>query len=152
VHEFQAQASLSDVITDPVKRRYFKIEGSHTAPAGTSWSSDNVKKRKLEDAKAAEVLRRLNLNKARIKRSQALNDPLSGGFLARESGAIQKDMIPAILAAGMVDRGGISFSDARWGPSQINTMCIVGEEPWTDLGFGYFCGCFHVSKKLWAMN
>ncbi|KAK9779398.1 hypothetical protein SCAR479_03880 [Seiridium cardinale] len=123
---------------DPMQKRYFKIEGNHTAPTDSAWSADNVKKRKLEDQKAEEALQRLDLCKGRIKRAHALNDPLTGGFLAREHGIALDDMMPAILAADLVNKGGIPFKNSIWSSSQhITAMCIVGEDPWTDLGFGY---------------
>ncbi|KAH8194563.1 hypothetical protein TruAng_011273 [Truncatella angustata] len=125
---------------DPEKKRYFKIEGSQTAPTQSVWSHDSVKKRKLEDENAAEVLRRLTLNKYRIKRAQALNDPFTGGFLAREYGSTQQDMMPAVLADSFVEKGSISFIDNRWSPSQnLSSICIIGDDPWTDLGIGYVC-------------
>lgn len=130
----------ADIASDPEKKRYFKIEGSHTAPTESAWSADTVKKRKLEDQKTEVVLRRLNLNKPRIKRSKVLAGPLTGGFLAREYGSLQDDIVPSIIAAGIVGKGGIPFIDARWSASQnMTSMCIVGEEPWTNLAFGYFC-------------
>lgn len=125
---------------DAEKKRYFKIEGNQTAPNKSAWSADNVKKRKLDDQKAEEALRRLNLNKNRIKPAQLLNNPLTGGFLIREYGCIQQDMARGIFANGLVEKGSVPFKDARWSPSQnITDMCIVGEDPWTDLGFAYVC-------------
>ncbi|KAI0137342.1 hypothetical protein BJ170DRAFT_590277 [Xylariales sp. AK1849] len=141
---------------DPKKNRYFKIESSKTAPTESAHSSDNVKKRKLEDAEAALQLSRMRLNKGRIKRAQVLSEPLMGGFWAREMGGFSpedfayssrpyhsvvktKETQMASFAKGLVEKGCLPFADARCGGASkaVKHMCITLEDAWTGLGVGF---------------
>ncbi|KAI1471526.1 uncharacterized protein F4812DRAFT_455639 [Daldinia caldariorum] len=103
---------------DADKKRYFKIEQRKTAPQDAAWSSDTVKKRKIEDAEAAEKTRQIALNKKRIVRSETLGHPLIGGFLQREIGVHRRDHIAASFAYGIVEKGAVEFT---WG-RQHNTL------------------------------
>ncbi|KAI1844148.1 hypothetical protein JX266_009632 [Neoarthrinium moseri] len=123
---------------DLEKKRYFKIEKGKNAP-GSVWTLDKVKKRKLEDEQAASALRRLNLNKGRIKRARALNDTIAGGFFAREYGIKNDDLPVAGYASGLVDKGSISLVN-ELGPTDchhINAMCISPGDEWSGLGVGF---------------
>ncbi|KAI1135301.1 hypothetical protein F5Y05DRAFT_395150 [Hypoxylon sp. FL0543] len=110
---------------DAQKRRFFKVEHSQTAPSNAAWSSDKVKKRKLEDEAAAAQLRRASLNRNRIARSRVLNVPLMGGFLAREYGQHihdLRDIRPASFAHGIVGRGQRNLHD--W-PEPVNLKHVL---------------------------
>ncbi|ETS77540.1 hypothetical protein PFICI_11414 [Pestalotiopsis fici W106-1] len=124
---------------DATRNRYFKVVNHPTAPAQSAWSSDAVKKRKLEDDKMQRAAERMKLNKNRVKRSPALMRPLHGGDLSREiHGSVQQDMGPTAIAANLVHRGSILFNDARWGASQnMSCMSVIGKDKFTDLGFAY---------------
>ncbi|KAI1083834.1 hypothetical protein F5B20DRAFT_525569 [Whalleya microplaca] len=114
---------------DTEKRRYFKIEKNGTAPNMAAWSLDNVKKRKLEDQEAVSAVRRMNLNKNRIVTASALNDPLMGGFIAREFGEVRPDVPAASFARGLVEKGKLPLVDARWNSNtNVKHMYIAGND------------------------
>ncbi|KAF3012016.1 hypothetical protein E8E14_005488 [Neopestalotiopsis sp. 37M] len=135
----QPVANIPGYYYDATKKRYFKVEKGQTAPATSAYSSDAVKKRKLEDTKIQQAAERLNLNKNRVKRSPALMGPLPGAGIAREfHGGVQQDMGAAAIAASLINRGSIPFNNPRWSPSQnINIMCVVGKDAFTDLSFAF---------------
>ncbi|KAK8025690.1 hypothetical protein PG990_003513 [Apiospora arundinis] len=123
---------------DEEKKRYFKVENSRTAPTTSSWSSDNVKKRRLESQEAAAILQRLSLEKGRLKRSRLMNDPLIGGVYAREFGLLRRDVQQASYAKGMVEKGMVPLADARWRSStNIQQLCVIGADTKTGLGVAY---------------
>ena len=55
-------------------------------PAGSAYSADGVKRRRVENEAAALVARNLKLKNKHIRRNMILQDPLLGGSLAREHG------------------------------------------------------------------
>ncbi|KAI1418218.1 hypothetical protein F5Y13DRAFT_150869 [Hypoxylon sp. FL1857] len=117
---------------DAEKRRFFKVEHSQTAPSNAAWSSDKVKKRKIEDEAAAAQLRRVSLNKSRITRSKALNAPLMGGFLAREYGQHIRDLRdirPASFAQGFARKGKRLLSHILPAAINIKHMTVVSKHP-----------------------
>ncbi|KAI0549561.1 hypothetical protein F4679DRAFT_546790 [Xylaria curta] len=108
---------------DAEKKRYFKVENSKTAPTNAAWSSNSVKRRKLDDENAATALRHLNLAKSRIKRARVLHEPLTGGFFTREYGAMKDDMQAACFVDGLRYKGGISISK-----TQVKRMRVMGAD------------------------
>ncbi|KAI1781055.1 hypothetical protein F4818DRAFT_24943 [Hypoxylon cercidicola] len=123
---------------DEKKRRYFKVERGGTAPTGAAWSSDNVKKRKLEDAASAEATRKLNLNKNRIVRSRAVNQLLMGGFFARECGETVRDLPAAAFAQGLVDKGQIPLADnVRESNTNVKHMLVASKDHRDDICTAY---------------
>ncbi|KAI0837340.1 hypothetical protein F5Y06DRAFT_271408 [Hypoxylon sp. FL0890] len=137
---------------DAEKGRYFKVEHSKTAPSDAAWSSDKVKKRKLEDEAAAAQVQRLALNKNRITRSDALNAPLMGGFLAREYGQHIRDLRdvgPASFAQGIIAKG---KRDLDRDPEAVNVkhMTVVGTLPGRP-----FCAVYnkgYESPTIWSTS
>ncbi|KAI4870720.1 hypothetical protein F4820DRAFT_222575 [Hypoxylon rubiginosum] len=123
---------------DEKKQRYFKVEKGATAPSDAAWSSDKVKKRKLEDAASVEAIRRLNLNKNRVMRSRAVNQPLMGGFFARECGERDLDLPAAAFAQGLVEKGKIPLADASWGSNtNVKHMLVAGKGHKNDICTAY---------------
>ncbi|KAL9943982.1 hypothetical protein ACHAO5_006360 [Verticillium nonalfalfae] len=76
--------SLPGYYYDEVKKKYFKIEKSHSAPASAAWSAANVKRRKIESEHTAAEHARAERTKRNVKRARALHEPLLGGFLDRQ--------------------------------------------------------------------
>ncbi|KAL3415427.1 hypothetical protein V8F44DRAFT_486374 [Aspergillus fumigatus] len=71
---------------DPDKKKYFKIQASHKAPAGAQYSKDAVKRKRVEHEKRqrkVQLTRRLA--KEKIRRSPFVRSPLLG--VEREIGA-----------------------------------------------------------------
>lgn len=130
--------------SDEKKQRYFKVEKGATAPSDAAWSSDKVKKRKLEDAASVEAIRRLNLNKNRVMRSRAVNQPLMGGFFARECGERDLDLPAAAFAQGLVEKGKIPLADASWGSNtNVKHMLVAGKGHKNDICTAYASKFFH---------
>ncbi|KAI1460783.1 hypothetical protein F4805DRAFT_342848 [Annulohypoxylon moriforme] len=110
---------------DPKKGRYFKIEKNHHAPRDDApWSSDNVKKRKHIEAAAAERAWYKVRSVARIARSRVLNEPLMGGFLAREHGDDVRDLRAASFAHGLIKKGYIDVSVGVERRLNVRAFCI----------------------------
>ena len=40
---------LSNMIADPEKKKYFRVQANHVAPAGSQYSREAVKRRKFDD-------------------------------------------------------------------------------------------------------
>ncbi|KAI1506574.1 hypothetical protein F5X99DRAFT_8807 [Biscogniauxia marginata] len=131
-------ANIPGYYYDPERRRYFKIEDSKTAPSTAAWSSENVKKRRLEDETATAALRRMNLTKNRIARSKVLSEPLIGGFFAREYGDADRDVPAVCFARGLLEKGQLPLADARWRTSSnVGHMYISGQDTKTGLCTAY---------------
>ncbi|KAI3327630.1 hypothetical protein HD806DRAFT_328652 [Xylariaceae sp. AK1471] len=123
---------------DSEKGRYFKVENSKTAPTSAAWSTDNVKKRRLRDEDEAAARRHLNLAKNRIRRARALNEPLMGGFFAREYGAMKSDMQTACFVEGMRYKGCASvFPQGEVGQVPQVKRMYVGQDPRTGMCIVY---------------
>ncbi|TGJ86070.1 hypothetical protein E0Z10_g2683 [Xylaria hypoxylon] len=108
---------------DVEKRRYFKVENSKTAPTSAAWSSSSVKRRKLRDEDAETALQHLNLTKSRIRRARVLHEPLTGGFFAREHGAMEDDMQATCFVEGLRQKGCVSVGSPVM---QVKRMFIGG--------------------------
>ncbi|KAH8159172.1 hypothetical protein CIB48_g9071 [Xylaria polymorpha] len=120
---------------DAEKKRYFKVENSKTAPTNAAWASNNVKRRKLHEEDAAAAQRHLRLAKNRIKRARVLREPLTGGFFAREYGAMKDDMQAACFVEGLTNKGTISLfhPDVDSSGWQVKRMCVAGADYKTGL-------------------
>lgn len=77
---------------DTVKRKYFKIESSRTAPPSSRWSSESVKRQKVEKQQATKQELIVARRKLLVRRSQVLQDPLLGGLLERNFGRHSRDL------------------------------------------------------------
>lgn len=96
---------LADVfIVDKEKNKYFKIKPNGGAPANTAYSSQDVKKRKVREVRAAARELAVARQQGRIKRSKLLAEPLCGGLLARENGQVKLDTAQ-ILAREFLPQG-----------------------------------------------
>lgn len=114
------------------------MESSRTAPATSAWSSDSVKKRKLESKEATAALQRLRLERGLIKRSPLLSDPLVGGVYVREHGVSRRGVPEASYAQGFVEKGHMPLKDARWGSNgNLSHLCVIGADGKTGLGVAY---------------
>ncbi|KAI0402169.1 hypothetical protein F4802DRAFT_387072 [Xylaria palmicola] len=119
---------------DAEKKRYFKVEKSSTAPANAAWASTSVKRRKLRDADAAAALRHLHLARSRVRRARVLHEPLTGGFFAREHGAMADDMPAASFVEGLRNKGRVPLLrpgiDAQ---GQVRRMYVDGRDERTGM-------------------
>ncbi|KAI1447441.1 hypothetical protein F5Y02DRAFT_379272 [Annulohypoxylon stygium] len=111
---------------DPEKNRYFKETKNHLATRSDApWSSDNVKKRRLETAVAAEKARYDARNVSRITRSRELMQPLMGGFFARECGEDVRDLRATCLARGLAANGKVTITRERRGPLTMTPLKVI---------------------------
>lgn len=134
--------------TDAEKKKYFKIEKSHTAPGGAAWSADSVKRRRLEDEDAARALYRASLDRRRVARARVLGHCLTGGFLDRElfgppgngngrgrrGGRGEEGLREAAFADALVPRGNLPLWHALWtSPANVNHLYVDGQDRNTDM-------------------
>ncbi|KAH1955857.1 hypothetical protein KXV37_006723 [Aspergillus fumigatus] len=103
---------------DPDKKKYFKIQASHKAPAGAQYSKDAVKRKRVEHEvkrqRKVQLTRRLA--KEKIRRSPFVRSPLLG--VEREIGAqpISKPL--------RQEQQGLTYA------SQISRKQLHRFEPW----------------------
>ncbi|KAK5997852.1 hypothetical protein PT974_00216 [Cladobotryum mycophilum] len=133
---------------DAEKNKYFKIEKSQTAPSSAQWTSESVKRRKIQDeARDAEEKRAYSMRN-HIKRSSLRKDIVASGLLAREcehSGVKgrmdEREYGAAVWARGVVDKGGVAFVPGterrrrKFGP--MRCFYVAGEESNTEVGVVY---------------
>ena len=72
--------------------------------SSAAYSTTDVKRRKIRDERAEENTFRMARRKGRIQRSRILDNPIAGGFLAREHGLGEVD-VSCIVADGLVRVG-----------------------------------------------
>ncbi|KAI1179659.1 hypothetical protein F4777DRAFT_441258 [Nemania sp. FL0916] len=138
---------------DAERQRYFKVEKNQTAPADAAWSSSNVKRRRLNEEEAAAALQHQDRIKSRIKRASVLREPLTGGFFAREHGAVADDMEAACFVAGLRNKGRISLVAPRIGTARgslVRHFYVGGQDNETGLCtvFGLSDACTLLSTYL----
>ncbi|KAL6864406.1 hypothetical protein J3F83DRAFT_134088 [Trichoderma novae-zelandiae] len=126
---------------DPVKKRYFKIEKSQTAPSSAQWSSASVKRRNLESQAVEQAVKRQQITKNHVKRSVLTRDSVASGLLARENGSQRiaeagrgrpenGDVLAATWAREVTAKGKISFG-MSWeleGHPHMPCFYIIGKE------------------------
>lgn len=153
------------LVLDEEKKKYFKIEKSHTAPTASSWSADAVKRRKIRDTASQAARQRADLIRNHIRRHDGLRrDVVACGFLARETevGRVAEagglrgrpedgDLGAAVWARGLVDKGCVPFVSPGMGvmraaaaATTTTTRCanmpcfyVGGEDGKTGLGVAY---------------
>ncbi|KAG6304956.1 hypothetical protein E4U45_000898 [Claviceps purpurea] len=101
---------------DTTRKKYFKIENSHTAPSQAPWSADSVKKRRVEDLSRDAARKKAQTLKRHIKRHALRRDLVCGNLLRRETegdpAVPERDTRCAAWASGVVDKGRrVKFSD-----------------------------------------
>ncbi|KAG8164367.1 hypothetical protein KVR01_006285 [Diaporthe batatas] len=125
---------------DEDKKRYFKIESHPTAPANAAWAAGNVKKRKAEKAQAQQKRKRQDKLKGCIKPSAVLAHPLVGGRLRREFGVVDYETPVESWAAGLRQKGEVSFLPGRErqpDPPSISCLLVEGGDEAAGLGMAY---------------
>ncbi|OLN86201.1 hypothetical protein CCHL11_04201 [Colletotrichum chlorophyti] len=147
----QQRMQIPGYYYDEEKGKYFKIEKAASAPQGAAWSSESVKRRKIQHREAEAVAARRERLKRHIVRSAVLRDPLLGGFLEvelgvrreggqRADGALSVEDVPAVAwAKGLVDKGEVPFvpSFARQSFPNIPCFYVGGDDVKTGLGIAY---------------
>ncbi|KAB5585888.1 hypothetical protein GE09DRAFT_1210474 [Coniochaeta sp. 2T2.1] len=106
---------------DADKKKYFKISKN---PA-SYYSTDKVKRLKLQH-EAEEKRQTAAANaRERIKRSDVLRQPATGGFLAREYGLRPPDLPVACFARELRGKGHVPiWGNNSWG-DEIEHLCVV---------------------------
>jgi hypothetical protein len=102
--------------TDPDKKKYFKVDKK--APATAAYSTESVKRRKLEHEQARKALLIEGHKKKQVRKSSSLQDPLLGGLLARELGNPRKDLLVDCWARGLCQKGSVLLR--RQAPAQAS--------------------------------
>ncbi|KYK61715.1 hypothetical protein DCS_02858 [Drechmeria coniospora] len=135
---------------DEGKQKYFKIEKTHTAPPSVAWSSDAVRKRKLEDSARRAARERSRLLRNHVKRHPFRRSIVDSGLFAREMEVrsvaehgygreMDGDLGAAAWAGGAVDKGHVPFapSFARTRVANMPCFYVGGEDEKTGLGVAY---------------
>ncbi|OJD13241.1 hypothetical protein AJ78_06279, partial [Emergomyces pasteurianus Ep9510] len=103
------------------KKKYFKVQANHAAPAGSKYTRDDIKNRKetsLKRKRLEQEAQRVSIET--IKRSSLLHCPLGGKLLQREAGTLptSRSFISqqrAAACAGLFSRNRlVSSTDARF--------------------------------------
>ncbi|KAM0379877.1 hypothetical protein ACHAPK_000458 [Fusarium culmorum] len=149
-------------LTDPEKKKYFKIEKTQTAPSSAAWSTDAVKRRKVEEKIQKSVQRRAHLVRNHIKRHFITKDTVASALLAREAGlpyAAERgrgklddgDLGAASWAEGLVAKGNVPFAPSFARQRYPNMPCfyVSGEDEKTGLGVVY-ASTFGYQYNMWA--
>ncbi|GAB1191917.1 hypothetical protein APSETT444_001101 [Aspergillus pseudonomiae] len=104
---------------DPEKKKYFKIEASHKAPAGSQYSKDAVKrKRKDQEKRQRKVHLTRRIAKEKIKKAAFLSNPLIGA--EREVGT------QIVTKSARQDQRGLLYA------GQLRRNQLHQFEPWPD--------------------
>ncbi|EHK46443.1 hypothetical protein TRIATDRAFT_44046 [Trichoderma atroviride IMI 206040] len=137
----RAPVEIPGYYYDSEKKKYFKIEKSQTAPSSAQWSSQSVKRRKVESQVAQEASNRAQLVKNHIKRSVLRNDIVNSGLFARETGhqraaesgrgrVEDEDVAAAMWARELTDKGQTAFTPSMtWNTyPHIPSFYVSGQE------------------------
>ncbi|KAF5625157.1 myocyte-specific enhancer factor 2d [Fusarium tjaetaba] len=135
---------------DNEKNKYFKIERTHTAPSSAAWSSDAVKRRKVEHEAQRLAERQAHQVKKHIKRHFVVRDTVTSALLAREIGlpyiaergrgrVEDEDLGAAAWARGSVAKGNVPFAPSFARERRANMPCfyVSGDDEKTGLGASY---------------
>ncbi|EXK93896.1 hypothetical protein FOQG_05065 [Fusarium oxysporum f. sp. raphani 54005] len=135
---------------DNEKKKYFKIEKTHTAPSSAAWSSDAVKRRKVEHEAQKLAERQAHQVKKHIKRHFVARDTVSSALLTREIGlpyvaesgrgrVEDEDLGAAAWARGLVAKGNVPFAPSFARERRANMPCfyVSGDDEKTGLGASY---------------
>lgn len=135
---------------DPEKRKYFKIEKANTAPSAAAWSSEAVKRRKIQDTAIEAQRQRAHLVRNHIKRHTIQQNAISGPLLSRELGlgfsaehgrgrTEHAELGTEAWVKGVVEKGRIPFvpSFARMRFANMPCFYVGVEDTKTGLGIAY---------------
>ncbi|KAG5749720.1 hypothetical protein H9Q69_006813 [Fusarium xylarioides] len=137
-------------LADNEKKKYFKIERTHTAPSSAAWSSDAVKRRKVEHEAQKLAERQAHQVKKHIKRHFVARDTVTSALLTREIGlpyvaergrgrVEDEDLGAAAWARGSVAKGNVPFAPSFARERRANMPCfyVSGDDEKTGLGASY---------------
>ncbi|KAF5628380.1 myocyte-specific enhancer factor 2d [Fusarium sp. NRRL 52700] len=135
---------------DNEKKKYFKIENTHTAPSSAAWSSDAVKRRKVEHEAQKLAEHQAYQVKKHIKRHFVARDTVTSALLTREIGlpyvaergrgrVEDEDLGAAAWARGSVAKGNVPFAPSFARERRANMPCfyVSGDDEKTGLGASY---------------
>ncbi|KAF5680977.1 myocyte-specific enhancer factor [Fusarium denticulatum] len=135
---------------DNERKKYFKIEKTHTAPSSAAWSSDAVKRRKVEHEAQRLAERQAHQVKKHIKRHFVVRDTVTSALLTREislpyiaergRGRVEdEDLGAAAWARGSVAKGNVPFAPSFARERRANMPCfyVSGDDEKTGLGASY---------------
>ncbi|KAB8303667.1 hypothetical protein EYC80_005061 [Monilinia laxa] len=89
---------------DNEKRKYFKIQAN--APSGSAYSSQDVKRRKIDDDNKKSQSLKVQRNIGRIRRARILEAPIAGGFLSVRFGQYTlHDVSTSVYAQNIIKTG-----------------------------------------------
>ncbi|KAL2197231.1 hypothetical protein P885DRAFT_60609 [Corynascus similis CBS 632.67] len=150
---------------DSVKRKYFRIEKSQTAPAQAEWSAQNVKRRAAAEQQAEDEKRRQARLRRRdasgVRRLRAESVPLMGGLLSREAGVFggrggaapwsADEMVARSWVCRLAQKGEVRlWPGAGENRGTVSAMWVGGGgDGFEEDGLGVVCG---VVDGFWASS
>ena len=137
------------MISDPEKKKYFKIESSGSAPVQAAWSAGSVKRRLVETKEEELKREKLARHAGRVKRATRVwDEPLMGGcFLEREArGGVRgrglEDMRSEAWTMGLRDKGTLRiWPNLAEDKGSVTLMYVGGEEMGAEGGMGVAFAC-----------
>ncbi|KAK7229086.1 hypothetical protein V2G26_001256 [Clonostachys chloroleuca] len=127
---------------DEEKKKYFKVERSSTAPSASTWSSDAVKRRKVEH-QANEVVRERDWElRHHIKRHRLWDYTVASGTLQREirddlSWEGEGNLKAAAWAGGLEPKGEVRFGNSHRRSGHLPCLWVGGQEQGLETAVAY---------------
>lgn len=120
----------------PEKKKYFKIETSHTAPVDAPYSAANVKKRRLQQEQAERSRKRRDAFKGHIKRAHISRAPMTGGRLMQQLGVHDPELPNKCWLTGLQDKGEVLVCSSP-GTGPIQSMLVNGDDTQSGMAVVY---------------
>jgi hypothetical protein len=133
---------LSPSSKDEEKKKYFKVERSSTAPSASTWSSDAVKRRKVEH-QADEMVRERDLElRHHIRRHRLWDHAVASGTLQREirddlSWEGEGSLKAAAWAGGLEAKGEVRFGSNHRTSGHLPCLWVGGQEQGLETAVAY---------------
>ncbi|CAH0001867.1 unnamed protein product [Clonostachys byssicola] len=127
---------------DEERKKYFKVEKSSTAPSASTWSSDAVKRRKVEH-QASEVVRERDWEvRHHIKRHRLWDHAVASGTLKREirddlSWEGEGNLKAAAWVDGLEAKGEVRFRPQHRSSGHLPCLWVGGQEQGLETAVAY---------------
>ncbi|CAN8103787.1 unnamed protein product [Discula destructiva] len=129
----------------PLKKKYFRIESSRTAPADSFYNAANISKRKLQQEQADKARKRRELTKHHVKRAPILSDPMTGVRLLHELRTVYDPELPnKSWLTSLQHKGDVALGLPE-APS-VDCMLVNGDDTKTGMAIVY--AATHGARQL----
>ncbi|CAG9938833.1 unnamed protein product, partial [Clonostachys rosea f. rosea IK726] len=141
-HSEKSDPLLTGLKSNEEKKKYFKVERSSTAPSASTWSSDAVKRRKVEH-QADEMVRERDLElRHHIRRHRLWDHAVASGTLQREirddlSWEGEGSLKAAAWAGGLEAKGEVRFGSNHRISGHLPCLWVGGQEQGLETAVAY---------------